>query len=278
MKGYIALDIDGTLTADFDHLPDPVVEILHELHHKGYQLLFLTGRTWTLAAKTLATITFDYYFAIQNGADIIKMPSKTLLHRNYLDVEVVQAIETIYAGEKEDFIVYSGFEQGDFCYYRPQRFSARMLKYLAMLEKMTKTPWQKDFTFPQGSAFPLLKCFGSEKEVWRLFERLQALPVNATVIKDPLDPELHLILVTHPQANKGDALEYLVASFGEHKPIIAAGDDLNDVAMLNKAQIKIVMKTAPASMHAMADIVADSAKSLGIVGALKEATLRIEGV
>ena len=53
--------------------------------------------------------------------------------------------------------------------------------------------------------------------------------------------------------------------------MIAAGDDLNDISMLDRANIKIVMYSAPLEMHDLADIIAKPSYQYGIIEALQKA-------
>ena len=78
MKGIIALDIDGTITADAEHLPKNVHHYLTSLAQEGWSLFFLTGRTFQWAFRTLRELPFPYAFALQNGAIILEMPARTM--------------------------------------------------------------------------------------------------------------------------------------------------------------------------------------------------------
>jgi hydroxymethylpyrimidine pyrophosphatase-like HAD family hydrolase len=101
---------------------------------------------------------------------------------------------------------------------------------------------------------------------------LQAFPeVSATMIRDPLGKGIYLILVTAKQATKGNALQIVKQIIGDGGPVIAAGDDLNDISMLQNADVKIVMSSAPAEMHSMATIVAEHGEQHGIIEALAKA-------
>jgi hydroxymethylpyrimidine pyrophosphatase-like HAD family hydrolase len=91
------------------------------------------------------------------------------------------------------------------------------------------------------------------------------------MIRDPLDEAIYLNLVTHPEATKGKALERMIAQTGKRGRVIAAGDDLNDVSMIQVADVGIVMKNAPLQMHPLATILAEPAASQGIIAGLTQA-------
>lgn len=279
--GWIALDIDGTITDETHHAPKEVVQFLHSLQEKGWEIVFITGRTFSFGYSVVKEFDFPYYLAVQNGADILRMPEKELIARHYLDDKVIPVLNEAYRGEKEDFLVYAGFERGDFCYFRPQRFSAPLTEHLKKIMALSPEPWEavKDFDFGKGISFPLAKCLGSKEAMQRINSTLQAFPeVSATMIRDPLGIDIYLNLVTAKMATKGNALLVIKQLIGEGGITIAAGDDLNDISMLQNADIKIVMDSAPSEMHSLATILASHGEQHGIIEALTRATKIITGI
>jgi Cof subfamily protein (haloacid dehalogenase superfamily) len=272
--GWIALDIDGTITDESHHAPPQVVHFLHSLEKKGWEFVFITGRTYSFGYRVVKEFDFPFYLAVQNGADILYMPQKELVARHYLSNTVIPVLENAYRGEKEDFIVYAGYEQGDFCYYRPDRFSPAFIEHLHKIMALSPEPWKsvQNFDFEKEISFPLLKCLGTKEAMQRINGLLQAFPeISATMIRDPLGEGIYLILVTAKQATKGNALQIVKEVIGDGGPVIAAGDDLNDISMLMSADIKIVMSSAPPEMHSMATILAEHGKEHGIIEALTKA-------
>jgi len=275
MKGVITFDIDGTLTHRLDWIDPKVVKALAQLGDRGWHVALLTGRIYSFADKILQNFSFPYFLSVQNGADVLTMPGNRHLKRSYLKPDILPVIEEAYAGSTEDFIIYAGIDHGDFCYYRPERFSSKMEPYLKKLESLGAAKWQpSDFVFDQNFQFPLIKCFGDEATMRRVHDTLALNPlVEVSMIRDPIDPALFLTLVTHPEANKGSVAAYLREHL--HCPVlIAAGDDRNDIKMLKEADIAIAIQTAPEDVLSVADIHAAPADELGILAAIEEAISR----
>jgi hydroxymethylpyrimidine pyrophosphatase-like HAD family hydrolase len=95
------------------------------------------------------------------------------------------------------------------------------------------------------------------------------------MIADPYDGSYFIVQATHAAVNKGKIVNDLVAIHGRGSGVIAAGDDHNDLPMLQHADVKIAMGTAPSKLIKGADIVASSAQDLGIIDAL---TAAIDGL
>lgn len=276
-KATIALDIDGTISDDTKRIPMPVASYLSSLHNDGHTLIFLTGRPFMYAMTALGKLSFPYILGVQNGSDIIEMPKKKRVIHNYFSKNILTHLDELYENENEDYLIYAGFEKGDFCYYRKDKFSAKMLDYLELLKALTPAPWESVSSFDaiEQNSFPLIKCVGQEAHMKHIASKMQELfDLEIVTIADPIEKGLYLNLLTHPKANKKSALEQIIQSYEYQSPIIAAGDDYNDHAMLSFADISIVMETAPKGMHNVADILAKSSNDCGIIDALQEALKR----
>jgi len=275
MKGCICLDIDGTLTADPYHLSAHVIHVLKELSRQGWMILFVTGRLYSFAYQLLRDISFPYVLAVQNGADLWYMPEKKRIARTYLSSRLLPLLEMHCASIQEDLIIYAGPDKGDFCYYRPERFSKKMQEHLRHVESLSATPWQActEFDFPKEEHFPLIKMLGTEDEMHALAHALrQHTSFEASTVKDPLSQDVHLTLVTGPHVHKGSVIKTMRSLLPKDTIFIAAGDDRNDIPMLLEADFAIVMNTAHESLWQHADLLAESAAKEGIIDALLLAT------
>jgi Cof subfamily protein (haloacid dehalogenase superfamily) len=275
VKGCICLDIDGTLTLESDRIPKRVLSCLERLHLEGWMFLFATGRTFSYASRALLEIKFPYFFTVQNGANLLQMPEEIHLHKKYLPGKIIPQLEKLHKGMPEDYLIYSGLEKGDFCYYRPSRFSKVFEEHNERISVFSTSPWVKvdDFSALTKESFPLIKSIGTREEMLALHKKLQEIKeTTVSFIKDPLSKHVYLNLITAKGASKGNMVKFMRKKFPEGTLFIAAGDDFNDVSMLEEADIAIVMGQAPKEMRPLADIIAKPAKEEGIVEALLEAT------
>ena len=276
MKGCICLDIDGTITADRSQIPQPVIECFESLHAIGWQFLFSTGRPFAYAAKVFHAFHFPFWLSVQNGADLLEMPSKKLIKKNHLKSNVIPILDEIYRDMDEDYLIYSGLESGDFCYYRRHRFSQAMLERLEVIQSVTDEPWRsvEEFSFSEDDSFPLIKAVGTQKTMQELCDRLKDHPdLYTSLIEDPLARgSSYLALITAKAATKGHVIQTLRDFLPQGLTFIAGGDDRNDIPMFEEADVSIVMKTAPREVLEFADIVAEPASEMGIIKALQRAT------
>ncbi len=276
MKGCICLDIDGTITADPFCIPEPVIECFESLYKKGWQFLFSTGRPYTFASKLFSGFKIPFFLSLQNGADLLQMPEKKLLSKEHLTGSFIPRLDELYRDMEEDFLIYAGFEKGDFCYYRPHRYSTKMLEHLEVVKSIVSEPWKavEEFSFLEGESFPLIKSLGSKEQMAELHKKLQPFEeIHSTYIGDPLSHSATYInLITSKKATKGEIVKKMRKMLPENMRFIAAGDERNDVLMLEEADFAIVMKTAPKELLSLADLIAEPAKDLGVIEALWTAT------
>lgn len=274
IQGVIALDIDGTLTADLDILPENVVSYLSELYENGWEFVFITGRTFTWGKSLLKQFPFPYFFAAQNGAILIEMPSCKLIHKKYLPVSICSALEKICTKHSTEFVIYSGFENQDLCYFRPKQFTNTTLHYLknrssAHQEELIEFTHFSDLPLSEFASF---KLFGEKEFLSMMTEQIEtSLDIHIPLNRDPFNHSFYVAQGTRSKVDKGEALHQCLQHFPKYLLVIAAGDDQNDIPMLMQADIKVVMATAPAHMLSSADVIAPPAKEQGIITGLKQA-------
>lgn len=277
-KGIIALDIDGTVTATAHALDAEITHVLNVLAEKGWKFIFITGRPFQWGFQTLQSLPFSYAFAVQNGALLVEMPSRKILSRKYLSQDILPKMELICQEQHTDFVIYSGLENEDWCYYRPSRLPSSILSYVLQRTAYLGEKWQpvESFSHLPVSLFSSIKFFAQEEQAFLLSERIEKkLGLPAPPNRDPFNSQYFVIQATHAEATKGHALKEFMRLSGIKGPIIAAGDDHNDRSMLQIADVKIVMANAPADLLKMADIIAPPAHQQGIIDGLAKAIHRL---
>lgn len=272
MKGILALDIDGTLTSEYV-IPPVVAHALRKKWEDGWVICLITGRSYSFASIATEFFDFPYYFALQNGADIIQMPEKIRLSHSYLLHEITQNLDDLTKRLGSNFLIYSGYERGDFCYFlRDEKPSPSLLTYLKRLESLSRSKWRATASWqeiPQAT-FPMIKIIGDREQVDRCIAHLEKdHAISTCFIQDLVQPGRSLGLITDKNANKGTALDFFRSHFA-CSYAVAAGDDENDIPMLACADKKIVMETATESIRKRADIIAAPAKRHGIIAVLEQ--------
>lgn len=274
MKGIIALDIDGTVTAHTHHLDRDVANFLVQLSADGWTFIFITGRSFAWGHAVLKELPFSYHFAVHNGVIILEMPSKRVLLKRQLTRDILPVMDALCEGEESNYVVYSGCGHDDYSYLCPQKFSPQLRDYVLKRYEQSHEPWRPLTSFAELpiADFAAVKCFGKQEAAVRLAQKIeQQLNLHVPMIKDPLDSSYYVLQGTHVEATKGNTLDSFKSLLSSDAVVIAAGDDNNDLSMLAAADIKIAMATAPDALKNCADIIAPSAEENGIIVGLKKA-------
>ncbi|MDF2578095.1 MAG: hypothetical protein K0S74_1579 [Chlamydiales bacterium] len=270
-QGLLAFDLDGTIADKSLGISTVVTDYLSDLYKKGWAIAFITGRTFAFSEPTLRHIPFPYYLAIQNGAVILQMPQKNICRQRYLAASILPKVEELIS---LDFLICLGPEQGGQCYYRPQNYDEEFRKYLYQRQNMAHEEWiaVADYKNLPFDHFPTLKWFGQKGELDSIATLLNnCLGLSGSVIHDPLNPVYSILQVTDKIINKGWALKTCARMLDISGPLIAAGDDWNDQHLLQAADIRIVVNTAPSELQKLAHIIADIPSKNGIIEALEKA-------
>jgi hypothetical protein len=276
-RGWVALDIDGTITDRQGFLKEETNVFLSRLYERlGWRIVFATGRSCTFAQRILSALSFPYVLVAQNGSLVMEIPSRQIWFKRYLPSAVLPWIEKAYRGIPSDFVVYGGVEVGDVCFYRPSRLTSEQLAYVARAQEREAALWRSVERFSL-ERFPLVKCFGSPVTMRKVFMRLKETSLfHLSFIRDPFLSGQYLTLATDVSVSKGSALEEVFRQEGRYGQVIAVGDDENDMSLLRAADIKIAMSHAPEGLRKIADFIAPSSEDGGLIQALKIA-LGIEG-
>lgn len=277
-RGIIALDIDGTITAEAESIPKEVIDYFFSLYEKGWDFIFITGRPFQWGVRSLKALPFPYALGVQNGALVLEMPSAQVIARKYLGREMLPAFEAVCLENSTDFVIFSGFENQDKCYYRPDRLPPHVLHYVHERAGLLGEKWKVFDTFDELeiSSYAAVKCFAKLSEATLLSGQIESrLNLHAPLIRDPFSQEYFVVQATHADATKGGALKAFLALRKTAGPVFAAGNDNNDLSLLELATVKIAMEDAPEEILKMADIVAPSAEKKGIIQGLEEGMKRI---
>jgi hydroxymethylpyrimidine pyrophosphatase-like HAD family hydrolase len=279
LRGCLALDVDGTLTDEALRLPKAVSDRLNQLSQQGWLLLFLTGRTSTLVSIPLQSIRVPYVLAAQQGSLLLRMPQREVLEQWRLPTSMVSRLSQLAAHYGLAVVAYGGWGWDDTAWTVPSDCHPEQLQQIARLESFGAEPWKTLANWEElpCDSVPLIKLFGEPAGCRALEYELQAdSTLHVSRIQDPFHPSYDLLLVTHPQANKGRALKSLREHLASnHLPVIAAGNDLNDLELLREADVAIAMAGSPPDLLRVADLIAPPCSQMGILPALEAAMQRV---
>ncbi|MBS0655448.1 MAG: HAD family phosphatase [Verrucomicrobia bacterium] len=274
MHGLLAIDIDGTLTAEREKLSCEVVDYVASLVKEGWKCLFVTGRTVEWSLHLLEKLPFSYTLAAFNGAYTMQMPQKAVIDVCLCPCSLLEPVGELLKQADTALVIYGEPNREAHSLYFKKRASRQLDSHLKRRFEVLREEWVdlEELSQIAFSQFIALRAFCHPEVARALSAEIEALAsVHAPVMTDSYDSRFSIIQVTNAEASKGHALAATFQRLGKRGKVIACGDDYNDIPMLQRADCRVVMATAPAEVLSLADIIAPPAGELGIIEGLRQA-------
>ncbi|MBN1965730.1 MAG: HAD family phosphatase [Anaerolineae bacterium] len=246
------MDLDGTVVDSANTIPPQTVDALHACHEAGIALTFLTGRRPATTAPHLERLGLPCRVATNSGCLRWEYPGWKLTGERRFDQELVAPVADMLAPYSANFYVNSHAE--GFEYYLLDRqptpeLEEYLVRYGFRIRRINAAAQLN------GAPITQIAMPGPDGVVMGLRDAIMArFPgrVLALAVRWPLLGIMALELF-HPLANKGDALKQFAGELGiEQARTLAAGDDVNDLAMLKWAGHGVAMPGAGAEVVAAA--------------------------
>jgi Cof subfamily protein (haloacid dehalogenase superfamily) len=237
----LALDIDGTILDSHGHVPDANRDAIARAIDAGVEVALATGRRYDFARPIFEKLPAPLTLILSNGAIVKTRDGRTLM-RSLLPRQVARDVlgrvpehrdsaAVVFDRPREGQVV---FEVIDWEHPRHHRFFASnrpFLSEVAPLEDcLTEDPIQVMFS-------------GGCVEMRRLFDDLQQPGGDFSVTLTEYEHrDFSLVDVVRAGCSKGAALRAWAARRAlQPQDIMAIGDNLNDLQMLEFAGTPVVM-------------------------------------
>ena len=253
MRKLLVTDIDGTM-AHNDHIPESVLDTCALLRDQGWEIMVATGRILASARKHIRDTGSLDHAIVYDGARIMSEGTGEEIWGSRLTPETVEWIlEAVW--DLSPGIQVFGDEEV-FC--RPGDNLAK--KYFSGLG----VPVRSDLEEPRRI-----------DEIFRII--IHGEPCRIQGVGDEIGRSLRgrarsvlagrgFLDILPPGASKGSALERMIGSesgCGKGVLVAAAGDHLNDLELLEAADISITMRDAPEELLEVADFILPPASEEG---------------
>ena len=246
----IAVDIDGTLLDGASRLPDANREAVHAATARGVEVVLATGRAFHHALPVAERLGAPVTLIVNNGA-LVKTRDGETLARRPVPRDLVRALIVDTRPAREGAaLIFDRPDDRQYVYERidwshPQRkwYYQRNRVYMTRVEPLD-TALDDD---PVQVAFT-----GGVAAMRVLAGRVRGLPCARTLtvtLTEYEQRDFSLLDVTAEGCSKGAALGDWAARRGVPRGgIMAVGDNLNDLDMLEMAGHPVVMGNAVAEL------------------------------
>ncbi|WP_047984484.1 Cof-type HAD-IIB family hydrolase [Ornithinibacillus californiensis] len=237
----IALDMDGTLLNKAHEVDERTKEAIRSALEKGVHVVLSTGRSIGTCYPIAEELGLTSYLVTCNGGEVWTM-EKQLLEQHLLETEIVEKIWHLGAGLGIHMWMTS--TEGFFIGERPENlYDYQWLKF-----GMDSVDTDKlDQAVKELSYFADLEITNS-------------LPTN--------------IEINPKGVSKARALQRVCSEIGiTMKEVMACGDSLNDIKMIQEAGIGVAMGNAQEAIKKVANHVTDTNDNYGVAKAIEKFVL-----
>lgn len=269
----IALDIDHTLLNEAGHITPRVRQAIAAAIERGVHVTLATGRRLFSARMVAGELGLQLPIILYHGALIYDTASESVLYECPLPQELAYGLIAaareyklqpfLYSNPAHDphEFVYTGPAAEDDPFTEPYRASIR--------RRLRRTLSYREL----GAVAPSLAIglLGKAKPVRSLHERLCGALACYTVLTPFMhEPGRMSLDLIHPNCSKASTLEHLAAQYGvPMAEVMAIGDGINDLEMLQAAGLGVAMGNAVPEVQACADTITGTNEQDGVAEAIE---------
>lgn len=277
VAGIFASDLDGTISFQGKEIDPSIVEFFESLENRGWLLLFATGRTLLWSLEHLKAIQSPYYIAPFNGASLWKKEETMSLEAQYSHTMTERHLDILLPMmQKYGAFLYQPLPREE-VFMIDSSQSPRIVAHLNMRRSLQKECWNiiHDLssvhkTVPPVCSVRIFFEVQEEKKMQQLVPVLAEEGMYSVIVKDSFNPDIRILQISPKIVNKKTALEWLHEKYLD-VPIVAMGDDHNDLPMFTMADRSIAIFGASHEVVSFADIITQNRSGQAIVLSAQEA-------
>lgn len=255
----VATDIDGTILKHGEEFSPEVKQCVKTLVEKGIKVVLVTGRMHQSAVQIFEKLGLETPLVSYQGG-LIK-EGETTLYERFLPQDCLEDI-VFWAREND---IHINFYVDDELFVEKENHE--ILKY----SSEQNIPYQLVDDFLALNLNKVNKILvvdtSSEHNVSDWANYLDEKFPQVNIVKSsPFFCE-----ISHPEAQKSCAVEFLQNHYGLEKcEILTIGDQNNDIALLTAGGVKIAMGNATEHLKSIADFVTETVDNNGFVKAIEK--------
>jgi len=245
-------DIDGTLVTSRRRITARVRRAVREAQQRGVRVCLATGRTWHSARRYFQALGADPPVILYNGGLIYDFTRDRVIYRRPMSLRqaqrVIRALDAF-----PDLAAHYYVDDGIYVRWHTPLVLATARQDHILPQAVG------DFRRLRGQPMKF-RILGPRPRLVALARLVRAGGPGTLVFSGPTSLE-----VLPPGASKGAALRRVARLLGVPlRHVLAVGDELNDLSMLQVAGCGVAMGSAPRELRRVADYIAPSSDEDGL--------------
>jgi len=258
--------MDGTLLKYDQTISDHTRKVIKEAVDMGLSFMLGTGRSESECMMYYDNLPLRYVICA-NGTYVLDRKTGTELYQRFIPIEDARQIYEIYA--QFDPII---FVQADHWVYACEDFPVKCRRFPEYIAGTAPVdlPYRfkddlREFLLTRDDNIEKFHVsFRTHEDAQKAYDMLIKLPYAVVWCGD------YAVEVTHPEADKGKALEIVAQKLGlERQEVMAIGDSENDKSMLMYAGVSCAVSNAQDCIKSMVDHIIPSNDEDGVAWAIQ---------
>jgi len=262
----LVVDIDGTLVDKHGAISDEDKRALASAAAVGVKVALSTGRVIKACRRIIDLLSLDGYHIFFDGALVSDPHKNREVYAQPIKGEVVRrAVEFARAND-----IYLELYSSESFFTERENWSDDVHRQFFRLE-----PTLVDFTgiWQQERIVKaeLVVHNAEERRKAELFQSEFNGRLRFSIARSPAYPEIDFINIVDPGVSKGEALKTLASFLSiPISEVIAIGDGLNDIPLLEAAGLAVAMGNAFPEVKKVADYITLDVDHCGVAAAIKK--------
>ncbi|MGH2454033.1 MAG: HAD family hydrolase [bacterium] len=242
----VVADIDGTLTTSAQKITPRVRRVVRLAQRRGVRVCLATGRSWHSGRRYFERLGADPPAILYNGGLLYDFARGTVLYQRPMAIRQARRVIEILDAYPD---LAAHFHVGDEIFVR---WRTPLVGAVA----------RHDHISPKavGNFRPLLdgapmkfRILGPRRRLHALYRRIRQAGMPGTLVYSDRES----LEVLPPRTSKGAALRKMAQHLRiPLREVMAVGNELNDLEMIQAAGLGVAMGNAPAGLRRAADVVA----------------------
>jgi Cof subfamily protein (haloacid dehalogenase superfamily) len=268
----IAMDLDGTLLRSDYSVSQRTIEAIHACHRAGYKIVLCTGRRWRKSIPTIQALSIPVFCAVNNGVIMRRSDTSEIIFKEFFpsdlysvmlrELKGMNLIPIVHVFQEDiDFIIEKNVSKDDF--FLPSYIE----KNSAFYERVENLFDYKSENIVQ---FCIMEEFEFLEPIEKKLKKLYGSRLNFHIVRNVQYAGCILEIMSN-RASKFRATKFLMDSLGIKKEqMIAFGDDMNDIELLESAGCSVAMENALPEVKQVAKMITLSNDEDGIAVILEK--------
>lgn len=251
--GMVVTDLDGTLLCSDRTVSAKNLATLEYLRGDQIVRVIATGRSLYSLRKVIPEHFPIDYVIFSSGAGIIDWQTQQLLITHHLSLQEVTTALNLLMYHKLDFMLHHPIpDNHHFWYYSTGRENPDFIRRYEIYRDFAAPFHPVDMSIPEKACQFVAIDSTSEAFAQYMFLKEQLPALKVIRATSPLDGASLWIEIFPQTVSKALASAWLAEQLHiPHSPILALGNDYNDLDLLQWAPHSMVVENAPADLQAM---------------------------